>query len=57
METKTAIQKYEVKCIDCSRFMTVKNIETAIKIAEAHAAARIYMDGYHASSITFVVGA
>ena len=34
METKTTTQKYEVKCIDCSRFMTVKNIETAIKIAK-----------------------
>ena len=57
METKTAIQKYEVKCNDCSRSMTVKNIETAIKIAKEHATARSYMDAYHASSITFIVGA
>ncbi len=57
METKTITKKYSIKCIDCSNSGTTSTIETAIKIAEAHAAARIYMDGYHASSITFVVGA
>jgi hypothetical protein len=56
METKTVTKEYSVKCVDCSHSGTTSTIETAIKIAEAHAAARKHTDGYHASSITFVVG-
>jgi hypothetical protein len=57
MATKTATQKYTVNCTDCSYGFIVESIDDAVKIAKVHASARVYMDGYHASSITPVVGA